>query len=177
MWSSPSQAAKSTKLKTHGIDLKQMGIFLETWKDILEEAGTCIFLILFGPTLLVKCVGGNICNLKMFGWKFGIWKTMQFLFSIELMCHLLSKNYSTFGCISVEPKVGSIRHTKNPSEKNSQTFRTKCWLTNNFTWSSQQSFESKGALSTGCVNWISGASTPYGWGKPCATCQRLNFSG
>ena len=45
------------------------------------------------PAVMVKCVGGNICNLKMFGWKFGIWKTMQFLFSIELMCHLLSKNY------------------------------------------------------------------------------------
>ena len=45
------------------------------------------------PAVMVKCVGGNICNLKMFGWKFGIWKTMQFLLSIELMCHLLSQNY------------------------------------------------------------------------------------
>ena len=178
MWSSPSQAAKSTKLKTHGIDLKQMGFF----GNLKRHPARCWNLhfshtFWTHPGVMVKCVGGNICNLKMFGWKFGIWKTMQFLFSIELMCHLLSKNYIWMYSISVEPKVGSIRHTKNPSEKNSQTFRTKCWSTNNFTWSSQQSFESKNALSTGCVNWISGASTPYGWGKPCVTCQRLNFSG
>lgn len=93
MWSSPSQAAKSTKLKTHGIDLKQMGFF---WK--LEKTSWKMLELHFShtfwthPGVMVKCVGGNICNLKMFGWKFGIWKTMQFLFSIELMCHLLSKN-------------------------------------------------------------------------------------
>lgn len=49
MWSSPSQAAKSTKLKTHGIDLKQMGFFLETWKDILEDAGGAFFSYFLDP--------------------------------------------------------------------------------------------------------------------------------